>query len=355
LLIASRFFRRFASKREAPTSAVAAGPADYERESLQALKDRLDRNLVIVDVGCRWGFAEAWDQLSPNVTPYGFDPDAEECERLRSLYKGKDVTLVAQALGSRSEERTLYFTPEPACSFLYKPDPVLTKSMPELHCASEIGSTTISLATLIEWALANDIPQIDFIKLDTQGAELDVLRGGEQSLAPVRALEMEVEFNPIYIGQPLFGDVDRYLRDRGFVLWKLSTFAHYSDRSYSGALPQPDHFFYDSEAVTRPTFAGQLFWGHAYYVRAEMAAAAIDERSRDKAQFIRDARPYERLGVFRPRRETFEAGIGTQSDFLRPLAPFACRDFLPPTIQSALAGCFRVPRSRLPALSVCRI
>ena len=289
------------------------------------------------------------------MTLYGFDPDAEECERLRSLYKGKDVTLVAQALGSRSEERTLYFTPEPACSFLYKPDPVLTKSMPELHCASEIGSTTISLATLIEWALANDIPQIDFIKLDTQGAELDVLRGGEQSLAPVRALEIEVEFNPIYIGQPLFGDVDRYLRDRGFVLWKLSTFAHYSDRSYSGALPQPDHFFYDSEAVTRPTFAGQLFWGHAYYVRAEMAAAAIDERSRDKAQFIRDARPYERLGVFRPRRETFEAGIGTQSDFLRPLAPFACRDFLPPTIQSALAGCFRVPRSRLPVLSVCRI
>ena len=74
MLIASRFFRRFASNREAPTSAVAAGPADYERESLQALKDRLDRNLVIVDVGYRWGFAESWDQLSPNVTLYGFDP-----------------------------------------------------------------------------------------------------------------------------------------------------------------------------------------------------------------------------------------------------------------------------------------
>jgi FkbM family methyltransferase len=76
--------------------------------------------------------------------------------------------------------------------------------MPELHCASEIGSTTISLSTLDEWALANDIRQIDFLKLDTQGAELDVLRGGEQSLSPVRALEIEVEFNPIYIGQPLF-------------------------------------------------------------------------------------------------------------------------------------------------------
>ena len=111
----------FRSKREAPTSAVAAGPADYERESLQALKDRLDRNLVIVDVGCRWGFAEAWDQLSPNVTLYGFDPDAEECERLRSLYKGKDVTLVAQALGSRSEERTLYLTPSPPAALFINP------------------------------------------------------------------------------------------------------------------------------------------------------------------------------------------------------------------------------------------
>src|SRR5689334_4729371 len=93
------------------------------------------------------------------------------------------IFCVAQAMGSRSEQRTLYLTREPACSSLYKPDPVVTKSMPEVHCASEIGSTTISLSTLDEWALANDIPQIDFIKLDTQGAELDVLRGGEQSLA----------------------------------------------------------------------------------------------------------------------------------------------------------------------------
>lgn len=194
MLIASRFFRRFASNREAPTSAVAAGPADYERESLQALKDRLDRNLVIVDVGYRWGFAESWDQLSPNVTLYGFDPDAEECERLRSLYKGKDVTLVAQALGSRSEERTLYLTREPACSSLYKPDPVLTKSMPELHCASEIGSTTISLwqTTFLKSTLSS------WIRKARNWTSCAV----ESSRSPVRALEIEVEFNPIYIVNP---------------------------------------------------------------------------------------------------------------------------------------------------------
>src|SRR5206468_7179825 len=140
-------------------------------------------------------------------------------------------------------------TREMACSSLYRPDPSLTGSIPELACASEVGTTKIQVTTLDEWSASAGISNVDFLKLDTQGAELDILRGGERVLASVRALEVEVEFNPIYLNQPLFGDIDRFLRDRGFVLWKLSTMAHYSRAGVSREPEEQNTNYYDTQVV----------------------------------------------------------------------------------------------------------
>jgi FkbM family methyltransferase len=262
------------------------------KNAVASYKHLLGKNLVVVDVGCRWGFADFWQQLSPHVVLYGFDPDPAECERLRASYKEANVHLVPLALAEEPGERTLYLTREMACSSLYQPDPALTGSFPELACASEVGTSKIVVTTLDEWSAANRVAEIDFIKLDTQGAELDVLRGGGRALDSVRALEVEVEFNPIYIGQPLFGDVDRFLRDRGFVLWKLSTLAHYSPGDASRMQEQPNTNYYDSQTVSHAVLSGQLYWGHAYYVRKEIAAGS----SRDWQQSVRDAALMDVLG-----------------------------------------------------------
>jgi len=61
-------------------------------------KGLLGKNLVVADVGCRWGFAEFWQQISPHVILYGFDPDPDECERLRTLYKDPNIHLVPLGL-----------------------------------------------------------------------------------------------------------------------------------------------------------------------------------------------------------------------------------------------------------------
>jgi FkbM family methyltransferase len=262
------------------------------KSAVASYRHLLGRNLVVVDVGCRWGFADFWQQLSPQVLLYGFDPDPAECERLRATYKDANVHLVPLALADEPGERTLYLTREMACSSLYRPDPTLTASLPELACAAEVGTSKILVTTLDEWSAANGVSCIDFIKLDTQGAELDVLRGSERALGTVRALEVEVEFNPIYIGQPLFGDVDKFLRDRGFVLWKLSTLAHYSRAEVSRQQEQQNTNYYDSQTVSHSVLSGQLYWGHAYYVRKEIAAGACGGWQ----QSVRDAALMDVLG-----------------------------------------------------------
>ena len=58
--------------------------------------------------------------------------------------------------------------------------------------------------------------EIDFLKMDVQGAELSVLKGAERLAPTALVIQTEVEFAPLYINQPLFSDVDVHLRRIGF-------------------------------------------------------------------------------------------------------------------------------------------
>lgn len=239
--------------------------------SLPSLAALLDRPLVVLDVGCRWGFEEKWKALGSHVQLIGFDADAAECQALRERPDTGGVRYVAASLGAAPGPARLFLTREPACSSLYPPDPELIAERSELECTSLVSAVEVELTTLDAWTAGAGVGSVDVIKLDTQGSELDILRGAEQTLGSVRALEIEVELNPIYQGQPLFGDVDRFLRERGFVLWRLGHLVHYGLPGGVSDIPMEDRQFFDSQPVELAGRGGQLFWAHAYYVRREMA------------------------------------------------------------------------------------
>ncbi len=78
-------------------------------------------------------------------------------------------------------------------------------------------------AVRLDDAVAKDqLRAPDFLKLDTQGSELDILRGSSRTLEETSLVEVEVEFCPMYEGQPLFADVDALLRADGFELLYLN-------------------------------------------------------------------------------------------------------------------------------------
>ncbi len=80
------------------------------------------------------------------------------------------------------------------------------------------------------------LPQgpVDFLKLDVQGAELIVLQAGENTLSRTAVVHCEVEFSPIYTGQPLFPAVQEYLISRGFALIDLLIPSRYHYLTPSG-------------------------------------------------------------------------------------------------------------------------
>ena len=238
---------------------------------LAELARLLPRSLTVVDVGCRWGPDDIWRQL-PGTRVIGFDPDEEECRRLAERADGGASRYVPVALGGEAGPAPLHLTREPACSSLYPPDVGLVETRPALVVITPAGEVEVELQTLDGWTGREGVDRVDFVKLDTQGSELDILQGAGRTLQAVRVVEAEVEFNPIYQSQPLFADVDRYLRGHGFVLWRLANLAHYSLPEGLSAFETTEthHFDVDHPATFAGT-GGQLYWANAFYVRAEIA------------------------------------------------------------------------------------
>lgn len=239
-------------------------------EPLSLILNRLDRRLLLVDVGARWGPAAVWNAVSAYGDVVCFEPDPQEAQRLAASAP-PHVQYVCAALGAVDGSKLeITITREPACSSVYPPIRTLFTDYPALDCIAPESRASFPARTL-DAALAEIVGErrLDWIKLDTQGSELDILRGGERALSGCSLIDVEVEFNPIYEGQNLFCDVDRFLRDHGFVLWRLSELVHYAPEAVPTDLPL-------RLAFTPGTFhdvrvdPGQLFWANAQYVRADL-------------------------------------------------------------------------------------
>ncbi len=101
-------------------------------------------------------------------------------------------------------------------SSLYPPGDT-DKYYPWLHFNESLTIETTTLARIAEeYALST----IDFMHIDVQGAELDVLHGAGGLLGSIGTIWMEVEAVPLYRGQPLRKTVEAFMRDNGFLMIK---------------------------------------------------------------------------------------------------------------------------------------
>jgi FkbM family methyltransferase len=142
----------------------------------------------------------------------GFEPDEQGCADLNHKY-GRPHRFLPQFIG-RGGPATFHRTAYADTSSLYRPNTPVVELFTGL---AEI--MTVRQLIPVETVRLDDIPEaapVDYIKIDVQGAELDVLSNAMLAVGTALVIQAEVSFVELYQGQPLFADVDAWLRQRGF-------------------------------------------------------------------------------------------------------------------------------------------
>lgn len=203
-------------------------------------------DIVVWDIGARGPFPLRWRPIRDCLHFIGIDGDGQSIgsppfsirrfERREAMLSGK------------AGPRTFFQTREPGCSSLYRPDLAFMARFPypeRFQIVHEAEVPAILAGSL-------DLALPDFIKADIQGSELDVLRSLPGDVFDsVMGLEVEASFVPLYVGQPLFGDLDHFLRSRHFELADLNK--RYWREHKSGQL--------------RCIFADALYFKHPDHIR----------------------------------------------------------------------------------------
>jgi FkbM family methyltransferase len=249
---------------------------------------------VILDGGAREAFADPrWRVFDKSrVRLYGFEPDAQEVAALNQTSRERqlDHRYVAGALWSRPGEGTFYENKASGGGSLYEQNTALTnrwkfENHAEKFEAREMfyptGTTRWTLTSVDAWRHAQGgNVNIDFMKLNVQGAELEILEGARSAIAGVLGLMTEVSFVESYKKRPFFADIDRHLRDAGFSFFDLIGH-HYIGRAASAITVRHLPGLY-------PLW-GQLIEGHAIYLRdpIDMEARGLDLRSLTKVKLLK--------------------------------------------------------------------
>ena len=156
----------------------------------------------------------------PNSKVNAFEIDETECQKLNKLSKN-GVQFFPYALGYKEEVRKFYETNHPMCSSLYEPDIELLKLYHNLEVAYLKNISEIKTVSIDKFMETEKIKTVDFIKIDIQGAELDVFKGANKCLENILSIVSEVEFIQIYKNQPLFGDVCSFLNRKDIMFHKF--------------------------------------------------------------------------------------------------------------------------------------
>lgn len=183
-------------------------------------------DLVIADVGAAYGLPWYLTVLEDWATLCLFEPNTARAEELRKTYstreRRKKAYVFETALSALGGERVLHETNVPTGSSLLKPGSDALHEFGDPSYFFPIHEHAVQTRRLDDVLDEAGVQQVDFIKLDVQGAEIEVLRGlGDRLGQSTLGVELEVGLPGGYREQPSMGEVDEFLRARGFTLFDL--------------------------------------------------------------------------------------------------------------------------------------
>jgi FkbM family methyltransferase len=201
----------------------------------------------VLDVGANRG--QYRDFLRRQVeyagTIVSFEPIPEHCELLRDRAKDDGEWLIeGYALGSAESKTTTFnVMKSPTFSSFLRPDTSVTSRFADMNVIQrEVGVEVRTLETVVPELEQRLGPRALYLKLDTQGFDLEIARGAGKEIRKFRGLQIEASVKSTYVGMPDYCSTIPALQGLGFEL--------------SGLFPNNPHHFpilyeFDAHLISR--------------------------------------------------------------------------------------------------------
>ena len=184
------------------------------------------QKLNFIDVGGAVNLQPHHQKLIGNANFYIFEPDNRSyndlVETVDRHSHPEDFFYINKALSGQNGKRILYLSNVPTGTSILK---LNNKSVSYFEGndyffpMKELEIDTFTLTTVLDELGIN---HFDAIKLDVQGAELEIIKGiDDERLDEVSLIELEVGLNDIYLDQANFSDVSEFMKSKGFTLFDL--------------------------------------------------------------------------------------------------------------------------------------
>jgi FkbM family methyltransferase len=148
-------------------------PKNYEETGFNFLRKYLRLGMVSIDIGAHFGLYSVFLQKQTKGTVYAFEPTPSTLQILRETLKLNHCTDSVHVIPAAVDEK-----PGKAVFFIHNVPGSVANSLVDPH-SDEFPETgyEVNVASIDQFVKERNI-KIDFIKIDAEGAELGVLRGG---------------------------------------------------------------------------------------------------------------------------------------------------------------------------------
>lgn len=192
-----------------------------EKYALPLISALIRDNPIILEAGAHYGidtqkFAKMW----PNSTIFSFEPNPHAFEKLvEATKKFSQVNPMNIALSNYNGEATLHVCYgstgdddrfEGASSLLDASDGM------KIHYQGP--DVVVPCMILDDWCLQNSVDHIDFMWIDLEGMELQILKSSPKILKTVRVIFTETNFQEFRNGMTQYAELKQFLEANGFIM-----------------------------------------------------------------------------------------------------------------------------------------
>jgi FkbM family methyltransferase len=202
---------------------------------------------ALIDIGANRGtFTDFFLATNKDIRSYLFEPLPELFKFLKLKYPNKSRIIIFNKAISNNVGTSFFHVAanDGQSSSLYEIGERHKQAAPH---ALEVKEIEVEVSTL-DIILKDEIFENAFLKIDVQGAELQVLKGAANTLNRTAAIHVEVSIQSLYKGDTLGYEIWDYLANCGFTLYGMDPW--FRDAKANGELLQCDLFFIKNHLLT---------------------------------------------------------------------------------------------------------